>query len=95
MSDPRFTDPRFSDHEMNRDEAVGGIWSWMAGIALIALIAFIVIAGANHKSNTASSNPSPVATGNAPRNMNPPSTTGSGSSSPQPLMPLPNKNVAQ
>jgi hypothetical protein len=93
MSDPRFTDPR--DPGVNRGEAVGGIWSWIAGISLVVLIALIVFAGADHKSNTASNNTSPVATGTAPRNVNPPSTTGSGSSSPQPSMPLPNRSGTQ
>ena len=92
MSDPRFSDPR--DPLMD-NRVVGGIGSWIAGIALILLIAFIVITAANHKSDTATNNPSPVATGNGPRNLNPPSTTGSGSSSPQPLVPSPNKSGTQ
>ena len=89
MTDPRFTDPRLSDPVLPHDEAVGGTWGWLAGIAVVALIAFLVIAGMNGNSNTASDNPSPAATGSVPGNMSPPSTTGSGASSPRPLMPAP------
>jgi len=95
MSDPRYTDPRLSDPVLRRDEAVGGLLGWIAGIAVVALIAFLVIAGINHNSNTASNNRSPAATGSAPRNVSPPSTTGSGSSSPQPAMPAPNRSGTQ
>jgi hypothetical protein len=89
MTDPRFTDPRLSDPVLPRDDAIGGTWGWLAGIAVVALIAFLVIAGWNSNSNTASNNPSPAATGSAPDNTSPPSTTGSGSSSSRPLMPAP------
>jgi hypothetical protein len=82
MTDPRFTDPRLSDPVLRRDEAVGGIWGWIAGLAVLALIGFIVIAGWNNSGTTASNNSSPIITGSAPRNVTPPSTTGSGSMSP-------------
>jgi hypothetical protein len=97
MTDPRFTDPRYSDPRYSdpqlfdpvlpRDDGVGGTWGWFAGIVVVALIAFLVIAGMNGNSNTASDNPSPAAT--VPGNMSPPSTTGSGASSPRPPMPAP------
>ena len=61
MSDPRYTDPRLSDPVLRRDETIGGPWSWVAGIAVIALIAFLVIIGANSNSNTASNNTAPRA----------------------------------
>ena len=86
MSDPRYTDPRLSDPVLRRDEAVGGTWGWIAGLAVVALIAFLVIAGSN--SNTASNNPSPATTGSATRQISPPATTGSGSTSPQPMTPV-------
>jgi hypothetical protein len=95
MSDPRFTDPRLSDPVGHRDDTLGGPWTWIAGIVVIAFIAFVVIASVNHNRNTASNNPSPVTTGSAPRNISPPSTTGSGSSSPQPLTPAPNQSGTQ
>ena len=57
MTDPRFTDPRLivlSD-PVRRHEDAGGVWSWVAGIALLLLIGFIIFAGWNNNSNTASS----------------------------------------
>ena len=56
MTDPRFTDdPRLSDPVIRRDENVGGMWSWVAGVALLLLIGFMIVAGYNHNSNPASS----------------------------------------
>lgn len=89
MSDPRFTDPRntdprVSDPVLRRDDSAGGIWGWVAGLAVLALIAFIVIAGWNNSGgNSANSgqNPAPVTTGSTP--LSPPSTTGSGTTSPR------------
>ncbi len=92
MTDPRFTDPRLNDPRNDpnviqtaplRDESTGGVWGWVAGLVVVALIAFVVLAGWNNASDTTASNPTPVATGNAPvRNVTPPNTTGSGSTSP-------------
>lgn len=94
MTDPRFTDPRYNDPPIDpvlrRDENVSGMWGWVAGLAVLALVAFIVAAAWNSDgNNTASNNPSaPITTGSsAPRNVMPPSTTGSGSTSPQPITP--------
>jgi hypothetical protein len=95
MTDPRFTDPRLSDPVLRRDEPIGGTWGWIAGIAVVALIAFLVIAGLNGNSNTASNSTSPATTGSATRQMSPPTTTGSGSTSPQPMMPAPSKGSTQ
>jgi hypothetical protein len=95
MSDPRYTDPRLRDSVERRDAALGEPWSWIAGIVAFALIGFIVIAGVNHKRNTASSDSSPATIGSAPRNVSPLGTTGSGSSWPQPLMPAPSRSGTQ
>jgi hypothetical protein len=87
MSDPRFTDPRNSDPRLSdpvlrQDESVGGMWGWVAGLAVLALIAFVLVAGYNSSNNTASNTPpAETTTGSAPRAMSP-STTGSGSMSP-------------
>jgi len=89
MSDPRYTDPRLTDPVLRRDDAVGGPWSWLAGIAVIALIAFLVIVGWNSSNHTASNNSSPATTGSAMRPLTPPATTGSGAGSLQPLPPAP------
>lgn len=89
MTDPRFTDPRLSDPVLRRDESVGGTWGWIAGLAVLVLIAFLVIAGWNSNSNTANNGSSPATTGTATRQVNPPpSTTGSGGSSPRPMTPV-------
>ncbi len=82
MSDPRF-DQRLSDPVERRPDTSGGMWGWIAGIAVVVLIAIILIAGWNSNSNTAS-NESGATTGSAPmsspmlpRPSTPPSTTGS------------------
>ncbi|MGA7388352.1 MAG: hypothetical protein WBW99_10560 [Pseudolabrys sp.] len=96
MTDPRFTDPRLivlSD-PVRRHEDAGGVWSWVvAGISLLLLIGFIIFASWNNNSNTASSGSAlPTA---ASRTATPPSTTGSGLSSPQPITPAPSKSGTQ
>ena len=84
MSDPRFTDPRgtdprLSDPVLRQDEPGGSIWGWVAGLAVLALIAFIVVAGWNSDPASTARNNSPSAT-----------TTGSGASSPMtPSAPTP------
>ena len=95
MTDPRFTDPRLSDPMIRRDEwtsgrdeNIGGMWSWVAGVSLLLLLGFLIFAGWNSSSNTANSGSSPSTT-TASRTVTPPSTTGSGSSSPQPIIPAP------
>lgn len=88
MTDPRFTDPyndppRMSDPVVRRDDSVaGGMWGWIAGVAVLLLIGFLIIAGNN--SNTASTGSSPTATSST---RMAPSTTGSGSTSPRPATP--------
>lgn len=88
MTDPRFTDPR-NDPVLRSDERVGGMWGWIAGLAVLALIAFVLVAGWNSNPNTASNGPAPVTTGSAPMRISPLSTTGSGTTSPQPAVPTP------
>ena len=91
MSDPRYTDPRLSDPVVRRDENVGGMWGWIAGIAVLVLIGFILVAGwSSSGTNTASTAAPPATTASTPmRNVTPPSTTGSGSMSPLPASPAP------
>ena len=96
MSDPRYTDPRLSDPVLRRDEAIGGIWGWIAGIAVRGIGRVPRDRRLDSNTNTASNNSSPATTGSATRNMSPPaSTTGSGAMSPQPLTPAPSKSGAQ
>ena len=100
MTDPRFTDPRYSDPRLSdpvirRDESVGGTWGWIAGIAVLLLIGFLVVAGRNSDSNTAANGRAPSTTASTPaRTATPPSTTGSGMSSPQPFTPAPSNTPA-
>lgn len=89
MTDPRFTDPRLSDPVIRRDEsAAGGMWGWIAGVAVLLLIGFLIVAGWNNNSTTASKGSSSTTTSSstAPRTTTP-STTGSGATSTQPLSP--------
>jgi hypothetical protein len=98
MSDPRFSDKGYTDPRQNdpnfiqpappRNESVGGIWGWVAGLAVVALIAFVVIAGWNSSPTNTASGPgasAPVTTGSNMRDVTPPSTTGSGATSPRPM----------
>ena len=68
MTDPRFTDPRYNDPRLSDpvlrrdDSAAGGMWGWIAGVAVLLLIGFLIIAGWNNNRNTASSGSSPTAT---------------------------------
>jgi hypothetical protein len=93
MSDPLNTGPRysyskFSESVGRRSDSVVGTWGWIAGIAVIALIAiFLIVGGKGVSDNTASNTPPASTTGSAPvRNVTPgPSTTGMGT----PLQPRP------
>ena len=91
MTDPRYTDPRLSDPVLRDNESIGGMWGWIAGLTVLALIALVVVAGWNSDRHSASNNPSaPMSTSSAPpRSAMPPSTTGSGATSPQPITPAP------
>lgn len=92
MTDPRFTDPdpRFSDSRFDdpyflHGESLGRVWFWVPALGLVLLAGALILA--NNYTNTASKDSSPTATSSQPRT--PPSTTGSGSSSPQPTTPAP------
>jgi len=83
MSDPRYTDPRYTDSRLSdpvgrRDDSVGGTWGWVAGIVVIALIAFFLIAGGKGVNNNAASNNSPPAAASRMPSGPAPSTTGMG-----------------
>jgi hypothetical protein len=84
MTDPRYTDPptdpRFRDPVLRDDTSSGGaMWGWIAGIAVLILIVFVLIGGWNGSgTNTASNapnNPAATTTGSAPRSATPPAAT--------------------
>ena len=83
-------DPRF-DPVIRRHESVRGMWGWVAVVSSLLLIGFIILASWN--SNIASSNSSQTTT--ASPTATPPSTKGSGSSSPKPITPAPSKSGTQ
>lgn len=90
MTDPRYTDPRQTDPVLRQSQSAGGMWGWVAGLAVLALIAFVLIAGWNSSSTTAINSPPPSVSGSAPvPNLTPRTTTGSGTMSPQPATPAP------
>jgi hypothetical protein len=91
--DPRFTSPEQRMREEPRMDPTldpierdrmgsGAVWGWVAGIAVLALIAFVLIGGwgGGGTTNTANNRPAPTATGSAPSTTPAPSgpaTTGS------------------
>jgi hypothetical protein len=92
MSDPRFTnsEPRIREEAridptvdpIERERTGGAVWGWVAGIAVLVLIAFVLIGGWGSGGNTnTASNTRPVATSTAPTGSAPaapaaPATTG-------------------
>lgn len=64
MIDPRYTDPRLTGNgtpKPVRDENTGSTWGWIAGLAVVALIAFVVIAGWSNERG--SGKPMPISLG--------------------------------
>jgi hypothetical protein len=62
MSDPLYTKPRYSESQFSepvgrRSDSVGGTWGWVAGIAVIVLIALFLIAGSHGINNTTANLP--------------------------------------
>lgn len=86
MSDPRFTDPRYSTSQLSdpvgRRTDSGGTWGWIAGIVVIALIALFLIVGGKNTNTASNTSPVPPPGATAPMPRGPaPSTTGMGSPS--------------
>jgi hypothetical protein len=74
MTDPRYTDPNhiptprepFGDPVLRRrDPTTDRTWGWIAGIAVVLLIGFLVVAGWNSNHSNTASNPAPSTTGSA------------------------------
>jgi hypothetical protein len=90
MTDPRHTDPRYQDPHFSdpvlRHDRQGDIWGWIAGIAVVVLVAFMLIVGSHGNKHTAGN--APQATAAIHHAMPPPAgTTGQGS--PMPMAPAP------
>ena len=88
--DPRFG-PVIRRYGIRRYENVSGAWGWVAAVAALLLIGFVSFASWHN--NIASSDSSQPTT--ASRTATPPSTEGSGSSSPKPITPAPSKSGPQ
>jgi uncharacterized membrane protein len=86
MSDPRFTDPRSRDpiagptdpllRDPSEPERTGGaMWGWIAGIAVLILIAFLLVGGWRWGGRSG-----PTTAANAPASApaSTPATTGAG-----------------
>jgi hypothetical protein len=83
MTDPRYTDPRYNDPTVDtglrRDRNSASMWGWIAGLAVVVLIAFILVAGWNGNTRTAGNGPqSTVGSGAMVHPVAPPATTGQG-----------------
>jgi hypothetical protein len=83
MSDPRYSDQHYSNSQLSDpvgryDSNIGGVWGWVAGILVVALIAFFLIAG-GHSINNASNSPAAPGATTPMRNVTPQGTTGMGS----------------
>jgi len=94
MTDPRYTDPWYSDPPPDKGlpqgDNISGPLGWIVGVAAVVLIAVAVFAGINHAIHPARDK-ALVTTGNVPNGgMKPPSTTGFGGSE-EPLPPLPKR----
>ena len=94
MTDPRYTDPWYSDPPPDtgipQGDSIVGPLDWIVGIAGVALIAVAVFAGIHHATHPASDKPL-ATTGVAPNGgIKSPSTTGFGGSE-EPLPPLPKR----
>ena len=95
MTDPRYTDPWYSDPPADtgvpQGDSIVGPLDWIVGIAAVVLIAFAVFAGIHHAINDGTHPASDkllATTGVTPNGaIKPPSTTGFGGSSPQPMSP--------
>lgn len=86
MSDPRHTDPRHDvpPPDPNERGSNASMWAWIAGIAVVILIAFVLAAGWN--SNTQTAGNAPPATMGSGGATTAPSTTGSGTTGGAPAM---------
>ena len=81
--DLRYSDPRSDTAPQGGD--IGGWLGWIVCIAAVILVAVAVFVGINHATHLASYKPFATTGSAANSGMKPPSTTGFGGSSPQPI----------
>ena len=96
MTDPRDTNPRYDDppnSNLSSERGSRAMWGWIAGIAVVILVAFILAAGWNGDTNTAS-NPPAATTGAGPAMQAVPPATGNGAMAPHTPSPNPAPNPA-
>ncbi len=92
LNDARYIDPRYSNSVLHHEEDVGRARGSIAGIAIIAVIAFGIIVGWSGNKNAAHKNLPQMAAGNVGHTIAP-SATEVGSAYPPPLMPLPRRTT--
>ena len=87
MTDPS-NDPWLKDSATQSGEIVGGKWGWIAGIAVLVLIAIILIAGWNSNTHLAN-NPPAATTGSATAPITPPASKNGSAPAAYPTTPPP------
>lgn len=99
LNDPRFdtrpSDPTLRDAELRRagSSSTSSTWAWVGGIAAVILIAILVMGnwhtGTDTGTPVTANDPAVTSPAGSPpaRNVTPPSTTGSGATSPAPTTP--------
>jgi hypothetical protein len=92
MTDPRYTDPRYSDPPVDtglrRDRSGASMWGWIAGLAIVILIALVLAAGWNGDTRTAGNgSQSTTGSGAMTEPVPPPTTTGQGGATMAPSVP--------
>lgn len=99
LNDPRFdtrpSDPTLRDAELRRagSSSTSSTWAWVGGIAAVILIAILVMGnwhtGTDTGTPVTANDPAVTSPAGSPpaRNVTPPSTTGSGATSPAPATP--------
>jgi hypothetical protein len=85
-----------SDPVLRRDDSVGGsMWGAIAGLGVIALVVFLLVAGYSRNHDTIGNAPAANNSSTATHPMTPLGTTSPSSGTQHPLMPAPQKPGTQ